>query len=261
MKPGRSENEKIDQGSRIQDKGFVLPSSGQGCWKKDNFPGALCGSRYDRGSGSLTCHCLLSQLFSVHPTHPQARLLAQAADILTRGGLVALPTDTTYALVCHLGDRTACDKLRRLRRLSEQHYLTLLCADLSVLGQYAKVDNGSFRLLKHYTPGPYTFILPATRDVPRRLVHAKRKTLGLRVPDHVLVQALLQQMGEPLLSSTLRLPDDDLPLTDADEIRSRLQKQVDLVIESGSVGVQATTVVDLTGPLPEVLRQGVGDFA
>jgi len=202
----------------------------------------------------------LSQLFSVHPTHPQARLLGRTAEILQGGGIAAVPTDTTYALVCQPGDKAAVDKIRRLRRLPAQHYFALLCADLSILGQYAKVDNTSFRTLKRYTPGPFTFVLPATRDVPRRLVHAKRKTVGLRVPDHVALHALLAHMGSPLITSTLRLPEDDLPLTDAQEIRDRLQRQIDVVIEAGSVGVDATTVVDLTGAMPELVRQGLGEF-
>lgn len=203
---------------------------------------------------------ILSQLFTIHPTHPQARLLASAVDIIRAGGIAAVPTDTTYALVCQPGDKTAVDKLRRLRRLPAQHYFTLLCADLSVLGQYAKVDNSSFRLLKHYTPGPFTFVLPATRDVPRRLVHAKRKTVGLRVPDHVVLSALLEQLEGPLITSTLRMPDDELPMTDALEIRDRLQRQIDLVVEAGSVGVEATTVIDLTTGMPELVRQGLGEF-
>lgn len=214
-------------------------------------------------SKSHVNHCqtkILSQLLNIHPTHPQARLLATAADIIRRGGVAAVPTDTTYALVCQPGDKTAVDKIRRLRRLPAQHYFALLCADLSVLGQYAKVDNTSFRILKHYTPGPFTFVLPATRDVPRRLVHAKRKTLGLRVPDHVVLRALLEQLEGPLITSTLRMPEDDLPLTDALEIRDRLQRQIDLVIDAGPIGVAATTVVDLTLGVPELVRQGLGEF-
>lgn len=202
----------------------------------------------------------MSQLFSVHPTHPQARLLAGAAALIRDGGVAAVPTDTTYALVCRLGDKTAVDKIRRLRRLPAQHYFALLCADLSVLGQYAKVDNTSFRTLKRYTPGPFTFVLPATRDVPRRLVHAKRKTVGLRVPDHVVLHALLEHLEAPLITSTLRMPGEELPLTDAQEIRDRLQRQIDLVIEAGPVGVEATTVVDLTSGVPELVRQGLGVF-
>jgi tRNA threonylcarbamoyl adenosine modification protein (Sua5/YciO/YrdC/YwlC family) len=202
----------------------------------------------------------LSQFFSVHPTHPQARLLARAADLIRAGGIAAVPTDTTYALVCQPGDKAAQDKIRRLRRLPPQHYFALLCADLSVLGQYAKVDNTSFRTLKRYTPGPFTFVLPATRDVPRRLVHAKRKTVGLRVPDHVVLHALLEHLETPLMTSTLRLPEDELPLTDALQIRDRLQRQIDLVIEAGPVGVEATTIVDLTTGIPELVRQGLGKF-
>lgn len=202
----------------------------------------------------------MSQLFSVHPTHPQARLLKRAADLLLDGGVAAVPTDTTYALVCQPGDKAAQDRIRRLRQLGAQHYFALLCADLSVLGQYAKVDNTSFRTLKRYTPGPFTFVLPATRDVPRRLVHAKRKTVGLRVPDHLVLHSLLEQVQTPLLTSTLRLPGDELPMTDAQDIRDRLQRQIDLVIEAGPVGVDPTTVVDLTSGMPELVRQGLGDF-
>jgi tRNA threonylcarbamoyl adenosine modification protein (Sua5/YciO/YrdC/YwlC family) len=203
----------------------------------------------------------MAQFFSLHPEHPQPRLVHQAAEIIRGGGLVAFPTDSAYALGCHLGDAKSVERIRRIRNVDDRHHLTLMCRDLSEIATFAKVDNVRFRLLKAITPGSYTFILEGTKELPRRVMHPKRKTIGLRVPDHVLVQALLAELNEPLLTSTLTLPGDTLPLSDPDEIRDRLEKQVDLVLECGPCGPEATTVVDLTGPEPELLRAGRGSLA
>ncbi len=203
----------------------------------------------------------MTQYFHIHPDNPQQRLIRQAADMIHAGGIVALPTDSSYALVCHLDDKSAVDRLRRLRGIDEKHHLTLLCRDLSEIGTYARVDNTQYRLLKTATPGPYTFILEATREVPRRLSHPSRKTIGLRVPEHAIAQALLQELGQPLIGTTLILPDRAEPLNDPDEIRDALQKQVELVIDGGGCSLQPTTVVDLTGASPVVLREGRGDVS
>ena len=200
----------------------------------------------------------MAQLFEVHPQQPQVRLLKQAADCLHRGGVVAVPTDSSYALVCHLDDKAAVDKLRRIRGVDERHHLTLLCRDLSELANYARVDNRQYRLLKLGTPGPYTFILEATKEVPRRVSHPSRRTIGLRVPDHPVTQALLDVMGQPLLAATLILPDHDVPLNDAQEIREALQKRVDAVVDAGACPMSPTTVIDLSGGDAVVLRQGRG---
>ncbi len=181
--------------------------------------------------------------------------------MIDAGGIVALPTDSSYALVCHLDDKGAVDRLRRIRGIDDRHHLTLLCRDLSEIGTYARVDNRQYRLLKAVTPGPYTFILEATREVPRRLSHPSRKTIGLRVPGHAIAQALLAELGQPLLGTTLMLPGSDLPLNDADEIRVALQKQVELVVDGGGCSLLPTSVVDLTGDAPLVLREGLGDVA
>lgn len=202
----------------------------------------------------------MSQFFSIHPTHPQQRLLVQAAEIVAGGGLVVYPTDTTYALGCHIGDKAALDRIRQIRRLDKHHDLTLVCRDLSELGTYARVDNVAYRILKRLTPGPFTFLLPATREVPRRLVHPKKKTIGLRVPDCPIALGLLEALGEPMMTTTMRLPEDDLPLADPEEIRERLQRSVDLVIDGGFGGVESTTVVDLTVTGGEVVRAGAGEF-
>jgi tRNA threonylcarbamoyl adenosine modification protein (Sua5/YciO/YrdC/YwlC family) len=201
----------------------------------------------------------MSQFFQIHPENPQPRLLKQAAQILQSGGIGTLPTDACYALVARLDDKAASDRLRRIRGIDEKHHLTLLCRDLSEIAVYARVDNAQYRLLKAVTPGPYTFILEATREVPRRLSHPSRKTIGLRVPDNAIAQALLTELGQPLLGATLILPGDDHPLSDADEVRERLERQVDLVIDGGAGGLEPTTVIDLTGPEPELIRQGLGD--
>jgi tRNA threonylcarbamoyl adenosine modification protein (Sua5/YciO/YrdC/YwlC family) len=203
----------------------------------------------------------VAQYFEIHPRHPQPRLIARAAEIVRSGGVIAYPTDSCHALGCHLGDKDAMLRLRRIRRVDERHHFTLMCRDLSDLGAYARVDNVRYRLLKALTPGSYTFILEATRELPRRLLHPSRRTIGLRVPDHPVAQALLVALGEPLLSSTLVLPDDELPLNDAREIRRRLEHDVELVLDGGSCGTEPTTVVDLTGPAPVIVREGKGSLA
>lgn len=203
----------------------------------------------------------MSQYFQIHPDNPQLRLIRQAVQIVDAGGIVALPTDSSYALVCHLDDKGAVDRLRRIRGVDERHHLTLLCRDLSEIANYAKVDNRQYRLLKASTPGPYTFILEATREVPRRLSHPSRKTIGLRVPEHAIAQSLLDELGQPLLGTTLILPGSDLPLNDPEDIREHLQKQIDLVIDGGSCSLLPTTVVDLSSGAPQIVREGRGDAA
>ena len=203
----------------------------------------------------------MAQLFTVHPDNPQLRPLKQAALLIDRGEVAAIPTDSCYALVCHLDDKAAADRLRRIRRVDERHHLTLLCRDLADIATYARVDNARYRLLKLATPGPYTFILEATREVPRRLSHPARKTIGIRVPAHPVAQRLLEVLGQPLASTTLLLPGDELPLVDAHEIRARLQHDIDLVIDGGAAGVEPTTVIDLTGREARVLREGRGSLA
>ncbi|WP_426339141.1 L-threonylcarbamoyladenylate synthase [Pseudoduganella sp. S-14] len=203
----------------------------------------------------------MTQFFQVHPDNPQLRLIKQAAQIIHGGGIVALPTDSCYALVCHLDDKAAVEKLRRIRGIDEKHHLTLLCRDLSEISTYARVDNKQFRLMKAVTPGPYTFILEATREVPRRLSHPSRKTIGLRVPQNTITEMLMTELGQPLLGTTLILPGDDEPLTDPDMVLERLGKQVDLVIDGGACRLEPTTVVDLTGDEPELIRRGCGDCA
>jgi len=203
----------------------------------------------------------MSQFFQIHPEDPQVRLIRQAADIVRAGGVIAYPTDSAYALGCHLGDKNALQRIRQIRRLDDRHNFTLVCRDLSEIAAYARVDNSAYRLLKHHTPGPYTFILKATSEVPRRLMHPKRRTVGLRVPDNAVAQALLGDLGEPLMSVTLIMPGDDLPLIDPYEIREMLERQVDLVIDGGYCGMEATTVVDMSDEVPMVLRVGKGDPA
>ncbi|MGH8682078.1 MAG: L-threonylcarbamoyladenylate synthase [Burkholderiales bacterium] len=203
----------------------------------------------------------MAQYFEIDPRHPQPRLIARAAEIVRAGGVIAYPTDSCYALGCHTGDKDAMLRLRRIRRVDERHHFTLMCRDLSELGAYARVDNARYRLLKALTPGSYTFILGATRELPRRLLHPRRRTIGLRVPDHPVAQALLAALGEPLLSSTLALPDDELPLNDGREIRRRLEHAVDLVLDGGPCGTEPTTVVDLTAAVPRILREGKGSIA
>jgi tRNA threonylcarbamoyl adenosine modification protein (Sua5/YciO/YrdC/YwlC family) len=203
----------------------------------------------------------MAQFFSIHPDSPQPRLIRRTAEIVRAGGVIVYPTDSCYALGCRLGDKAAMGRLRAIRQVGERHHFALVCRDLAELAVYARVDNRQFRLLKRATPGSYTFILKATREVPKRLLHPSRKTIGLRVPDHRVVHALLAELGEPLLSSTLLLPGDELPLNDAREIRDRLEHAVDLVLDSGSCGITPTTVVDLTGEVPVITRQGKGSTA
>jgi tRNA threonylcarbamoyl adenosine modification protein (Sua5/YciO/YrdC/YwlC family) len=201
----------------------------------------------------------MAQYFVIHPTHPQQRLIERAAEIVRHAGLVVYPTDSCYALGCHVGDKDAMERIRIIRQVDAAHHFTLVCRDLSEIAHYARVDNQAYRLLKAATPGSFTFILRATREVPRRLQNPRRKTIGLRVPDHAVAQALLAELGEPLLSSTLIMPGDALPMNEPEQIRTRLQHQVDLVMDAGSCGVEPTTVVDLTGEQPELLRLGKGD--
>lgn len=203
----------------------------------------------------------MSQFFQIHPDNPQARLIKQAADIVRGGGVIAYPTDSAYALGCHLGDKGALERIRAIRRLDDRHNFTLMCRDLSELGNYARVDNSAFRLLKNLIPGPYTFILRATPEVPKRLHHPKRKSVGLRVPDNQICLDLLAELGEPLMSVSLILPGEELPLTDPYDIRDTLANQVDLVIDGGYCGMEATSVVDLVDDVPVVLRRGLGDVS
>jgi len=203
----------------------------------------------------------MSQFFTIHPDNPQPRLIRQAAEIVRSGGVIVYPTDSCYALGCRLGDKAAVERIRAIREVDARHHFALVCRDLAEIAVYARVDNRQFRLLKAATPGSYAFILKATRVVPKRLQHPSRKTIGLRVPDHKVVRALLAELGEPLLSSTLLLPGDDVPLNDAREIRERLEHQVDLILDGGSCGIEPTTVVNLTGDAPVITRVGKGSIA
>jgi len=203
----------------------------------------------------------MAQLFSIHPDHPQPRLIRRAADIVRAGGVIVYPTDSCYALGCHLGDKAAMERMRAIRQVDARHHFALICRDLAEIATYARVDNRQFRLLKATTPGSYTFILRATREVPKRLQHPSRRTIGLRIPDHGVVRALLTELGEPLLSTTLLLPGDDAPLNEVEIIRARLEHRVDLILDGGSCGIEPTTVVDLTGDAPVVTRAGKGSVA
>ena len=203
----------------------------------------------------------MAQYFHIHPDNPQARLIKQAAAILHGGGVAAIPTDSSYALVCHLDDKAAAERLRRIRQVDDKHHLTLLCSDLSELGAYAMVDNRQFRLLRAATPGPYTFILEATKEVPRRVSHPSRRTIGVRVPEHAVTHALLAELGQPLLATTLIMPGHAEPLNDPEEIRTVLEKQVELVLDAGPCSHQPTTVIDLTGDTPLIVRLGCGPLA
>lgn len=200
----------------------------------------------------------LSQYLVVHPTHPQPRLVNRAAEIVAAGGVIVYPTDSTYALGCRLGDKEAADRIRTLRQLPKDHYLTLVCRDLSELATYARVDNTSYRIVKRHLPGPMTFVLTATREVPRRLVHRQRRTIGLRVPNNVIAQAILTALGEPIMSTTALLPGAGLPLTDMEIERDKLERAVDVIVDGGIGGVRPTTVVDLTSGDARVVRDGVG---
>lgn len=201
----------------------------------------------------------MAQYFVIHAENPQVRLIRQAVEIIRKGGLVVFPTDSCYAIGCHLGDKDALDRIRRIRQVDDKHHFTLVCADLSQLAIYAKVDNRQFRFLKSATPGAYTFILQATREVPRRVMHPKRSTIGLRVPDHPVVTALLEELGEPLLSSTMLLPGQEFPPTEGWELREQLEHDVELLLDGGHCGIVPTTVIDLTGDDPVLVREGRGD--
>ncbi len=203
----------------------------------------------------------MAQLFAIHPTHPQARLVRRAADIVRRGGVAAYPTDSCYALGCLAAEARAVERLRRIRGIDERHHLTLMCRDLSEIARYASVDDARYRLLRSVTPGSYTFILRARHEVPRRAQHARRKTIGVRIPGHPVAHALLAELDAPMLSTTLMLPGDAQPLSDAEEIRARLEHPIDLVIDGGNCGVEPSTVIDLTGDVPVVLRKGKGSLA
>ena len=203
----------------------------------------------------------MSQFFAIHPTHPETRLIKRAVDIVRKGGVIAYPTDSCYAIGCHIGDKHAMERIRRIRGVDERHHFTLVCRDLSDIGTFAKVDNAQYRLLKSHTPGTYTFILDATRELPRRLAHPKRATVGVRVPEHPVTLALLTELDEPLLSSTLMLPGEVDPLNDAETIRAKLEHQLDLILDGGACGVEPTTVIDLSGPAPILVRRGKGDIA
>ena len=200
----------------------------------------------------------MSQYFELHPQNPQPRLLRQAVQILQQGGLIAYPTDSCYALGCHIGDAAALERIRRLRAADRHHQFTLVCADLAEIARFARVETWQFRILKSATPGPFTFLLPATRETPRRLQHPQRRTIGVRIPDHIVPRALLSILGEPIMSSTLLLPGEEVPLNDGREIRARLEHQIDAVLDSGSCGLQPTTVIDLSVSPPVVVRQGLG---
>ena len=202
----------------------------------------------------------MTQLLNVHPTHPQARLLKMAAEALHRGELVAYPSDTTYALACHVGDKAAVEKLIQIRQLAKNHQFTLACRDLSELSTYARVENADYRLLKRNTPGPFTFILQASKQVPKRLVHPKKRTIGLHIPDHPIAQGLLEVLQEPMLTSTLRLPEEEQCLQEGDEILERLKNQIAIVLDGGPGGIEFSTVVDLTQGGAEIVRQGVGEL-
>jgi tRNA threonylcarbamoyl adenosine modification protein (Sua5/YciO/YrdC/YwlC family) len=200
-----------------------------------------------------------SRFLEIHPLNPQHRLIRQAVEIIRGGGVVVYPTDSCYALGCHVGDKEAMERMQRIRETDKSHHFTLVCRDLSEIAKYARVNNQQYRFLRSLTPGPYTFLLPATKETPKRLQNPKRRTIGIRVPDHLVPQLMLTELGEPLMSSTLLLPGDDLPMTDAHEIQERLHHLVDAVIDGGNCGLVPTTVLDLAGPVPAVVRQGRGE--
>jgi len=203
----------------------------------------------------------MTQYFEIHPDNPQARIIRSAVEMIRAGAVVVYPTDSSYALGCHIGDKAAMQKIARIRQFDKSHHFTLVCKDLSEISTYAKVDNTAYRLLKAHTPGAYTFLLKATREVPKRLLNAKRKTIGLRVPNHTVAQALLKELGEPIMSSTLIMPNAQSPLSDPNDIRELLSNQVDAIIDSGNCGLEATSIIDLVNGVPEVLRVGKGDVS
>ncbi len=203
----------------------------------------------------------MSQYYQIHPENPQKRLVGHAVEIIQRGGVVIFPTDTSYSIGCHIGDKASLARIRQIRGLDEKHLFTLICKDLSELGLYARVDNQAFRQLKAHTPGPFTFLLEATKEVPRRLHNGKRKQVGMRVPQNQICLDLLAALGEPMVASTLILPGESLPMNEPWEIRERLEHQVDLIIDGGYVGIEQSTVIDMSGTAPELIRQGVGDFS
>jgi tRNA threonylcarbamoyl adenosine modification protein (Sua5/YciO/YrdC/YwlC family) len=202
----------------------------------------------------------MARLVNIHPDSPQPRLLVQAAEFIRNGAIVALPTDSCYALGCHLGDKEALDRIRLIRQMDERHHLTLMVRDLSEIAHFARVDNAQYRLLKATTPGSYTFILEGSKELPRRVLHPKRKTIGLRVPDHPVALALLEELNEPLLTTTLQLPGDESPLTEGWEIQDRLDAELELILDGGTCGIEPTTIIDLTGSAPELVRAGRGSL-
>jgi len=201
----------------------------------------------------------MGQYLEIHPKNPQPRLIAEVTEVLRAGGVIVYPTDSIYAVGCRLGDREAIERIRRLRRLDRKHLFTLVCRDLSEIATYARVDNQTYRMIRRMTPGPYTFILPATKQVPKRLQHPRRRTVGIRVPTHPVTLAMIEDLGEPLLSTTMQLPDEDHPMTEAFEIFDAIGNEVDLVIDGGPCGMDPTTVIDLVGPYPEIIRRGMGN--
>ncbi len=203
----------------------------------------------------------VAKLIEIHPKDPQRRRVKEVVEIIRSGGLIAYPTDSSYAFGCHIGDKKAIDRIHRIRSTDKKHNFTLVCADLTEISVYARVDNWAYRMIKSMTPGPYTFILPATREVPKRLQNPKRRTIGMRVPDHVLVHAILEELGEPIMSSTLLLPGDDMPLTDPQEIEDRIGHEIEAIIDSGPTGIEPTTVLDLSHDQVEILRVGRGDVS
>jgi tRNA threonylcarbamoyl adenosine modification protein (Sua5/YciO/YrdC/YwlC family) len=203
----------------------------------------------------------VAKIIEIHPVDPQPRRVAEIVETIREGGLIAYPTDSSYAFGCHIGDKRAMDRIRRIRRTDRNHNFTLVCSDLSEISTYARVDNWAYRMLKSMTPGPFTFILPATREVPKRLQHPKRRTIGLRVPDHPLVRAVLDELGEPIMSSTLLLPGDELPLTDPLEIEERIGHEIDLIVDAGPTGIEPTSVIDISDDTVKVLRVGRGDVS
>lgn len=204
---------------------------------------------------------LMSELFKIHPDNPQPRLIQAVAKIIRKGGVIAYPTDSSYALGCHIGDKAAMQKIAKIRQFDKSHHFTLVCRDLSEISTYARVDNVSYRILKAHTPGAYTFILKATKEVPSRLQNPKRKTIGLRVPDNRIAQAMLEELGEPIMSTTLMLPDDEYPVSDPDDIQPVLEHQLDAIIDGGNCGLDPTSIIDLVQGIPEILRVGKGDVS